>query len=67
MGGFLMHTLNVTTQQSDALSREMSPLIFICLELIYVSFCGQCVARATLECCCFSNHFSKHGKYHVTM
>lgn len=34
MGRFLMHTLSVTTQQSDALSREMSPLIFICLELI---------------------------------
>lgn len=33
-GWILMHTLSVTTQRSDASSREMSPLIFICLELI---------------------------------
>lgn len=33
-GWILTHTLSVTTQQSDALRGEMSPLIFICLELI---------------------------------
>lgn len=33
-GWILMHTLSVTTQQSNASSGEMSPLIFICLELI---------------------------------
>lgn len=45
--GWILEHTHAHSQHSDLLRGKMSPLIFICLELIEVSFCGQRVTLVT--------------------